>query len=150
MFFSGAKVVGSLPYDKTDAMAVDITPIDQASRAVADIIVSGRPGVYHIAAERPLYYNRLCTLMKEEGFGLAGRHYDCGAMLYDREKQDVHAGGSGAGCSAAVAAAYFLPLLARGKLKRVVFAATGALMSPLRVNQGETIPAIAHLVCFES
>lgn len=92
----------------------------------------------------------LAELMKEEGFGLAGRHYDCGAMLYDRERQDVHAGGSGAGCSAAVMAAYFLPLLARGKLKRVVFAATGALMSPLRVNQGETIPAIAHLVCFES
>ncbi|MBQ3753963.1 MAG: thioester reductase domain-containing protein [Prevotella sp.] len=77
MFFRGAKVVGSLPYDKTDAMAVDITPIDQASRAVADIIVSGRPGVYHIAAERPLYYNRLCTLMKEEGFISDIVDYDC-------------------------------------------------------------------------
>ena len=91
----------------------------------------------------------LAELMREEGFDLAGRHFDCGAMLYDREKQDVHAGGSGAGCSAAVTAAYFLPLLARGDARRVVFAATGALMSPLRVNQGETIPAIAHLVCFE-
>lgn len=91
----------------------------------------------------------LAELMKEEGLSLSGRHYDCGAMLYDREKQDVHAGGSGAGCSAAVTAAYFLPLLARGEIRRVVFAATGALMSPLRVNQGETIPAIAHLVCFE-
>ena len=92
----------------------------------------------------------LAELMREEGFDLAGRHFDCGAMLYDRTKQDVHAGGSGAGCSAAVTAAYFLPLLARGDARRVVFAATGALMSPLRVNQGETIPAIAHLVCFES
>ena len=91
----------------------------------------------------------LAELMRGEGFSLAGRHFDCGAMLYDREKQDVHAGGSGAGCSAAVAAAYFLPMLARGEVGRVVFAATGALMSPLRVNQGETIPAIAHAVCFE-
>lgn len=91
----------------------------------------------------------LAQLMREEGFDLAGRHFDCGAMLYDRGAQDVHAGGSGAGCSAAVMAAYFLPMLARGELKRVVFAATGALMSPLRVNQGETVPSIAHLVFFD-
>lgn len=91
----------------------------------------------------------LAELMREEGLPLGDRHFDCGAMLYDREKQDVHAGGSGAGCSAAVMAAYFLPMLARREVRRVVFAATGALMSPLRVNQGETIPAIAHLVCFE-
>ncbi len=91
----------------------------------------------------------LAELMKEEGFDLANRHFDCGAMLYDRERQDAHAGGSGAGCSAAVTAAHFLPALARGEARRVVFAATGALMSPLRVNQGDTIPAIAHLVCFE-
>ena len=67
MFFRGAKVVGTLPYDKTDAMAVDITPIDQASRIVADIIDRDKPGVYHIAAEHPLNYNQLCMLMKEEG-----------------------------------------------------------------------------------
>ena len=67
MFFRGAKAAGMLPYDKTDAMAVDITPIDQASRIVADIIERDKPGVYHIAAENPLNYNQLCTLMKEEG-----------------------------------------------------------------------------------
>ena len=67
MFFRGAKAVGTLPYDETNAMAVDITPIDQASRIVADIIASGKPGVYHIAAENPLNYNHLCMLMKEEG-----------------------------------------------------------------------------------
>ena len=67
MFFRGAKAVGTLPYDETNAMAVDITPIDQASRIVADIIAKGKPGVYHIAAENPLNYNQLCMLMKEEG-----------------------------------------------------------------------------------
>ena len=67
MFFRGARVVGSLPHDKTNAMAVDVTPIDQASRIVADIMANDKPGVYHIAAENPLNYNQLCTLMLEEG-----------------------------------------------------------------------------------
>ena len=67
MFFRGAKAVGSLPYDLTDTMAVDITPIDQAAAIVTDIARSGCPGIYHIAGEKPLFYNHLCALMKEEG-----------------------------------------------------------------------------------
>ena len=66
MFFRGAKTVGMLPYDKTNTMAVDITPIDQASQVVADIIANGQPGVYHVASENPLNYNNLCTILKEE------------------------------------------------------------------------------------
>lgn len=66
MFFRGARLVGALPYDKTSAMAVDITPIDQAAHIVAEIIESKKPGVYHIAAENPLNYNQLCEIMKEE------------------------------------------------------------------------------------
>lgn len=67
MFFRGAKTIGALPYDTSDAMAVDVTPIDQASHIVADIIESGSPGVYHIASENPLNYNHLCVLMQREG-----------------------------------------------------------------------------------
>ena len=67
MFFRGARTVGILPYDKTGTMAVDITPIDQASHIVADIIGRDQPGVYHIASENPLKYNDLCTILKEEG-----------------------------------------------------------------------------------
>jgi amino acid adenylation domain-containing protein/thioester reductase-like protein len=67
MFFRGAKTIGVLPYDTSDAMAVDVTPIDQASHIVADIIESGNPGVYHIASEHPLNYNHLCMLMQREG-----------------------------------------------------------------------------------
>lgn len=92
----------------------------------------------------------LRELTEREGFPLGDKHFDCGMMLYDREQQDVHGGGSGAGCSAAVMAAYFIPKLAKGELNRVLFAGTGALMSPLRINQGESIPAIAHLICFEN
>lgn len=67
MFFRGARTTGSLPYDKTDSMAVDITPINLASNIVTDIASKGIPGIYHIAAETPLYYNPLCSIMKEEG-----------------------------------------------------------------------------------
>ena len=70
-------------------------------------------------------------------------------MLYDREKQDVHAGGSGCGCSAAVLCGHILPEMEKGNLRRVLFCGTGALLSPLTTGQGESIPGICHLVCLE-
>lgn len=67
MFFRGAKKVGLLPNDTTDTLAVDVSPINQATLIMADILANGRPGTYHIAAENPLSYNRLAAIMKEEG-----------------------------------------------------------------------------------
>lgn len=75
---------------------------------------------------------------------------DCGELIYDPARQDVHSGGSGCGCSAAVMASYFIPLLARRELRQVLFVGTGAMMSPLTVQQGDGIPAVAHLVRLES
>ena len=69
-------------------------------------------------------------------------------LLYD-QSQDVHAGASGCGCSAAVLCGRILPDLASGKLKKVLFCGTGAMMSPTSANQGESIPGICHLVCLE-
>lgn len=71
---------------------------------------------------------------------------DCGMIIFDRERQDVHSGGSGCGCSAAVLAAYLLPRLKSGMLKNILFIGTGAMMSPSSTKQGEAIPAVAHLV----
>lgn len=88
----------------------------------------------------------LCQLLEKEGVNLEPVHQDCGLLLFDREKQDVHAGGSGCGCSASVLCGYILPLLAQGKMKNVLFAATGALMSPTSSQQGESIPGISHLL----
>jgi len=88
----------------------------------------------------------LIKLMKKEGFDLSGNHADCGLIIFDRIKQDVHAGGSGCGCSAAVLCSYILNRMTAGELKNVLFVATGALMSPTSVLQGESIPSIAHLV----
>ena len=73
-------------------------------------------------------------------------HQDCGCLLYDVAAQNVQAGGSGAGCSAAVLAAHVLPGLVERRWRRVLFLSTGALMSPTVVQQGESIPGIAHLV----
>lgn len=77
-------------------------------------------------------------------------HTDCGLMLYDMKKQDVHSGASGCGTSASVLACYFLPLLAEGKIKRMLFLSTGALMSPSSLLQGENIYGIAPLIRLEN
>lgn len=88
----------------------------------------------------------LYELLAKDNIDLSGRHNDCGLLLYDRETQDVHAGGSGCGCSAGVLCSHILPNMRQGKLRNILFVATGALMSPTSVQQGESIPGIAHLV----
>jgi len=85
-----------------------------------------------------------------EGVDIRPVYNDCGMMLYSRDTQDTHAGGSGCGCSASVVASYLLPKLAAGDLRRVLMLGTGAMMSPQSIQQGECIPAVAHLVLLES
>lgn len=84
--------------------------------------------------------------LKEYSIDITSVHNDCGMLIYDREAQDVHAGGSGCGCSASVLCSYILNSMRKGKYKKVLFAATGALMSPVSSLQGESIPGIAHAV----
>ena len=87
----------------------------------------------------------LLDLLGRKGIRLHN-HADCGLMLYDRTAQDVHAGGSGCGCSAAVLCGPVMDKLRRGEYDSVLFIGTGALMSPTSSQQGESIPGIAHLV----
>lgn len=91
-------------------------------------------------------YSIVKDLMQKRGYDLTDVYNDCGLMIYDRSSQDVHAGGSGCGCSASVLSAYIIPKLECGKLNDVLFVATGALMSPMAVLQGQSIPGIAHLI----
>ena len=88
----------------------------------------------------------LYQLTEEQGIGLRDKHKDCGLLIYDRVKQDVHAGGSGCGCSASVLCTHILNGFRDGTYHKVLFCATGALLSPTTVQQGETVPSIAHLV----
>ena len=84
---------------------------------------------------------------QRDGVDLGDRYQDCGLLLYDRGAQDMHAGASGCGCSAAVLNGYVLPGLRAGKWRRVLFAPTGALLSPTTSFQGESVPGICHAVC---
>ena len=87
----------------------------------------------------------LRELLAAEGL-LIKNHVDCGCILFDANEQSVKSGGSGPGCCAAVLCGHILPRLRRGSQKRVLFTATGALMSQTTFLQKESIPAVAHLV----
>lgn len=106
-----------------------------------DLILTGDLG--HIGSDI------LIDLMKKEGYDLTNIHNDCGKMIYDREKQDTHAGGSGCGCMGSVLCGYVLNKMRRGELNRIIVMATGALMNSMIVQQGESIPCIAHAVVME-
>ncbi len=88
----------------------------------------------------------LRELFLRDGVSIEKRHEDCGLLIYDREKQDVHAGGSGCGCGASMMCGHFLKEVQSGELERILFCATGALMSPTMVQQGGSIPGICHAV----
>ena len=91
----------------------------------------------------------LIDLLKDKGFDIGTVHMDCGIEIYDADKQDTHAGGSGCGCSAVTLSAYILRQIKNGTWKRVLFVPTGALLSTVSFNEGKTIPGIAHAVVLE-
>ena len=91
----------------------------------------------------------LLELAKRDGVSLGGRLEDCGCLIFDRETQDVHAGGSGCGCSAVTLCGYLLGQLQSNKLKSILFCGTGALLSPTSTQQGLPIPGVCHAVVIE-
>jgi len=112
---------------------------------------------------KPDYYDKIITgdlgyvgkdilvdLILQKGYDIGGNHMDCGIVIYDRETQDTHSGGSGCGCSAVTLAAYILRNMQAGKWKRVLFVPTGALLSTVSFNEGNSVPGIAHAVVLEA
>ena len=106
-----------------------------------DLIVTGDLGA--------IGHSVVKDLMARDGFDMDSRYTDCGLLLFDRQKQDMHAGGSGCGCSASVLCGHILQRMTCGDWPRVLFAATGALMSPTTTQQGESIPGICHAVVLD-
>lgn len=111
---------------------------------------------------RASYYDRIITgdlgmvgrtiltdLLKMNKVDIEANHMDCGIEIFDNEEQDTHSGGSGCGCSATVLAGYVLKQLSSGEWKRVLFVPTGALLSTVSFNEGQSIPGIAHAVMLE-
>lgn len=111
----------------------------------------------------PLYYDAIftgdlgivghCALIdqfQKDGYDLSDRYFDCGMLIFDPDKQDVHAGGSGCGCAASVLCGHILGNLKSGVWKRVLFSATGALLSATTTQQGLSIPGICHALSIEN
>ena len=91
----------------------------------------------------------LMELFRHDGISIGGKIADCGTLVFDNTKRDVHSGGSGCGCSAITLCGYFLDQLNRGKLNKILFCGTGALLSPTSTQQGLPIPGICHAVSIE-
>ena len=104
-----------------------------------DLIVTGDLG--------QLGKELLLQLARDEGINLGGKLTDCGTLVFDNTVQDVHCGGSGCGCSAIALCGELLHKLRSGKLKKILFCGTGALLSPTSTQQGLSIPGVSHAVC---
>jgi stage V sporulation protein AD len=88
----------------------------------------------------------LIDLASSKGYNIKSNYTDCGVMIFDKEKQDTHSGGSGCGCVASVFCGYIYKMLQKKEYKKVLLIATGALMNSTSSQQGESIPGIAHAV----
>ena len=148
---SGAVILGN------NASGPQVTHVTIGSITDAGITDANNTG------RDPFYYDAIFTgdlgamghdilqaLFREDGVELGVMYLDCGMLIYDVRAQDVHAGGSGCGCSASVLAAHILPSMRKGIWNRVLFAATGALMSATSAQQGDSIPGICHAVAIEN
>ena len=107
-----------------------------------DAIITGDLGTFG--------HEVLADLFARDGVQFSNVFTDCGMLIYNVKHQDTHCGGSGCGCSASVLAGHILQCMQEGMWKRVLFAATGALMSPTTALQGESIPGICHAVAIET
>lgn len=140
---------------------LDVTDANNMGAAMAPAAYDTLTHLFEDTGTQPSDYDRILTgdlarvgsallrdLFGRDGVDLGTTYDDCGVLLYDTE-QDVHAGGSGCGCSAAVLCGDILDRMERGALHRVIFAGTGALMSPTSVQQGQGIAGICHAVILE-
>ena len=126
--------------------------------AAADLILQNLKDF----GEKPDYYDYVITgdlgkvgsqilldLLQENGVDLSEKHRDCGTTVFDLNKQDVGSGGSGCGCAAITLSSLLLPKFQRGEINRILFVPTGALLSTVSFNEGQTVPGIAHGVMIE-
>ncbi len=110
--------------------------------AAYDLIVTGDHGTLGLEI--------VLDLFRRDGAELSGKLCDCGAMIYDTARQDMHCGGSGCGCSAVVLTGYLLNGMREGRFQNILFAGTGALLSPVSTQQKESIPSICHAVAIRA
>ncbi len=140
-----------------------ITDANNMGAAMAPAALATLTAFFQDTGTKPSDYDQIVTgdlgqlgseilqdLMEREGYPLGANYNDCGLLLFDRKRQDMHCGASGCGCSASVFNGYLLQQLENGTWKTLLFAPTGALLSPTSSFQGESIPGICHAVLIEN
>ena len=140
-----------------------ITDINNMGSAMAPAAIDTLETLFKDTGTKPNDYDGIFTgdlgvvgseilveKLGEAGYDMKGVHNDCGKMIFDIEKQDVHSGGSGCGCMGSVLCGHIIKEMKSGKYNKIIAMATGALMNPTVVLQGESIPGIAHAVVIEN
>ncbi len=154
------KIKAALPGRVLDKGITDATNMGAAmAPAVCDTLIryfkesKTKPSDYDLIITGDLGHEGasiLRDISHIEGYDLEENYTDCGILIFDEKSQDTHSGGSGCGCSASVMAAHIIPKIEKDDLKKVIFVASGAMMNPDILKQGESIPAIGHLILLES
>ena len=140
-----------------------ITDVNNMGAAMAPAAADVMTAHFRDLQIAPDYYDQIVTgdlghvggkllvqLMQEAGYDISERYTDCGIEIFDADKQGTLAGGSGCGCSAATLAGYLLHRIRKKEINRMLFIPTGAMHSVVTVQQGESIPGIAHAVSIEN
>ena len=112
---------------------------------------------------KPSYYDAIITgdlghvgksilteMAETKGYNIKNNYNDCGVLIFDKDTQDTHSGGSGCGCVGSVFSGYFYRKLQEGSINKILLMATGALMNSTSSQQGESIPGIAHAIAIEN
>lgn len=169
---SGAFLVSSQPGQQTRAMMEGVTVGKIVDYGVKDSMNMGAcmapaacDTIYRHLKDfglKPEHYDRIVTgdlgvvgkeillaLLMEKGFDITKQHMDCGIEIFDAKRQKTDAGGSGCGCSAITLTGYLLKKISEGVFKRILFVPTGALLSTVSFNEGNSVPGIAHAVVLE-
>ena len=124
-----------------------------ADTLVTHFLDTGRtPNYYDAIISGDLGYvgkDIVIDIMASQGYNIKSNYNDCGILIFDKNKQDTHSGGSGCGCAATVFSGYLYKQLQDRKIKRLLLIATGALMNSTSSQQGESIPGIAHAISIE-
>ena len=170
---SGAFLLGENNTESKRALISGITPgkivdygIKDAMNMGACMAPAATDVIFHHLKDfkrKPSCYDKIVTgdlgfvgkeillqLLLEKGIDIEKQHTDCGIEIYDPFLQDTHSGGSGCGCAASVLSAYLLKKLETKEWKRILFVPTGALLSKVSFNEGNSVPGIAHAMVLES
>ena len=170
---SGAAILSNTNLDKQCPQITYVTPgkiIDMGVKDANNMGAAMAPAaldtlITHLrdTGRKPSYYDAIITgdlgyigkeilteMAESNGYNIKNNYNDCGVLIFDKETQDTHSGGSGCGCVGSVFSGYFYQMLKEKKINRLLLIATGALMNSTSSQQGESIPGIAHAVAIEN